>query len=86
MKQTFLMLVASSVLGMFSLAVGQVGSQTPAVNAKIATVETTQSVTIKQSPAENCGGKQVEQSDNNASAQKALAAEEREWEKAVYNQ
>jgi pimeloyl-ACP methyl ester carboxylesterase len=46
MKETFLTLVASSVLGMSSLAVGQIGSQTPAGNT----------------PTENCNGKQVQQS------------------------
>jgi hypothetical protein len=86
MKQTFLTLVASLLFGMFSFAVGQVGSQAPAANTKITAVETTQSVTTKHNPAENCDGKQVQQNDNNPSAQKALAAEEKEWEKAVYNQ
>jgi hypothetical protein len=86
MKTAFLVLVASSVLGMSSLAVGQVGSQTPAGNETIAAVENRQSETIKQNKADNCDAKQIKQSDHNPEAQKALASEEREWEKSVYNQ
>lgn len=86
MKKAFRVLVACSVLGVFSLAVAQVGSQTPAGNETIAVVENRQSETIKQDKADNCDAKQVKQSDHNPEAQKALAAEEREWEKSVYNQ
>lgn len=86
MKKPFLMSVASSVLGMFSLAVGQVGSQAPAARETIAVVENTQSATIKQNTADNCGAKQVKQSNNDPESQQALVTQEKEWEKAVHNQ
>ena len=86
MKKTFLMLVASSLLSSFSLAVAQVSSQAPAGNETIAAVENNKSETVKQNSADNCDAKQVKQSDNDSQAQQALAAQEKEWQKAVYNQ
>ncbi len=86
MKKTFLMLVASSLLSSFSLAVAQVSSQAPAGNETIAVVESNNSDTVKQNSADSCDAKQVKQSNNDSQAQQALAAQEKEWQKSVYNQ
>src|SRR5260370_32641868 len=78
MKKTFLMLVASSLLSSFSLAVAHVSSQAPAGNETIAATESNNFDTVTQNSADSYDEKQCKYNNYDSQAHQAPTPHEKE--------